>query len=190
MIMARESSVLTLRLTAVIALQYLFSVTLGEEGCIRDYHRLESELVNNDLNLDSLTRSFFPPNTPSVPVVEVFYTISNSSDPNQHPLILEIQGVLNETELAVLAKYRYRWSETPIYLFMDPSILKKLALYTIRIRSNPARLVITNPLCDNYTINGIPLPQYHLNQMTSLVCLARYIQDSCVFRSLSLLALK
>ena len=114
-------------------------------ACIRDYHRLESELVNNDLNLDSLTRSFFPPNTPSVPVVEVFYTISNSSDPNQHPLILEIQGVLNETELAVLAKYRYRWSETPIYLFMDPTILEKLALYTIRIRSSPARLVITKP---------------------------------------------
>lgn len=139
------------------------------QECIRDYHALEVELVEKDLNLDSLTQSFFPPNTPSVPVVEVFYTITNSSSPDQHPLILEIQGNLNDTELAVLAKYRYRWSETPIYLFMAPNILERLALFTIRIRSNPARLAIGRPLCDNYTIRGVPLPEYHLNQMTSLV---------------------
>ena len=143
----------------------------AQDACIRDYHSLESELADNDLNLDSLTRSFFPPNAPSVPVVEVFYTISNSSDPNQHPLILEMQGSLNETELAILAKYRYRWSKTPMYLFMDPNVLEKLALFTIRVRSSPARLLITKPFCENYTINGIPLPEYHLNQMTSLVCL-------------------
>ena len=144
---------------------------LRAEECIRDYHILESELVENELNLDSLTRSFFPPNTPSVPVVEVFYTISNVSGPDQHPLILELEGGHDETELALLAKYRYRWSKTPIYLFMDPIILEKLALFTVRINSIPARLVIRQNLCDNYTISGIPLPQYYLNQMTSLVCL-------------------
>ena len=145
----------------------------AELECIRDYHRLEMELVNNDLNLDSLTRSFFPPNTPSVPVVEVFYTISNSSDP--HPLILEIGGDLNEIGLAVLANYRYRWSVTPIYLFLDPNVLERLALFAIRIRSNPARLVISRPMCNNYTLNGVPLPEYHLNQLTSLVRLYNII---------------
>ena len=156
-------------IAVLVRLQLYFSLPVAMEECIRDYHSLESELVENNLNLDSLTRSFFPPNTPSVPVVEVFYTISNSSDPNQHPLILELQGALDETELAVLAKYRYRWSETPIYLFIGPTLLEKLALFTIRVKSSPARLVITKPLCGNYTINRIPLPEYHLNQMTSLV---------------------
>ena len=154
-----------LLLLGIIALQHVSFAA----DCIRDYHSLESELVENEQNLDSLTRSFFPPNTPSVPVVEVFYTISNSSDPNQHPLTLEIEGGLNETALAVLASYRYRWTETPIYLFMDPHILEKLALFTVIIRSNPARLVIGQPLCNNYMISGVPLPEYHLNQMTSLV---------------------
>lgn len=154
----------------ILVIAALLCVSAAEElECIRDFHRLEFDLVDNNLNLDSLTRSFFPPNTPSVPVVEVFYTISNSSDPSQHPLILEIQGDLNETGLAVLARYRFRWSETPIYLFMDPNVLERLALFTIRIRTNPARLLLRRPVCENFTSNGIPLPEYHLNQLTSLV---------------------
>ena len=154
-------------LVAVVLAAQAFSPTTAVEKCIRDYHELEAALVENSLNLDSLTRSFFPPNEPSVPVVEVFYTISNSSDPDQHPLVLEIEG-LNQTELTVLSKYRYRWSETPIYLFMDPIILERLALFTIRLQYHAVRLAV-KPICDNYTIDSIPLPEYYLNQMTALV---------------------
>ena len=155
-----------LRLLATLVLVGQTLSSAAEE-CIRDYHELEASLVGNPLNLDSLTQSFFPPNEPSVPVVDVFYTVSDSQDPDQHPLVLAIQG-LNETELIVLAQYRYRWSETPIYLFMDPNILELLALFTIRLRYHAVRVVV-RPLCDNYTIENIPLPEYHLNQMTALV---------------------
>ena len=161
---------LRVTILVVVVLTAFFSPTTAVEKCIRDYHELEAALVENSLNLDSLTRSFFPPNEPSVPVVEVFYTVSNSSDPDQHPLVLEMQG-LNRTELTVLANYRYRWSQTPVYLFMDPIILERLALFTIRLRYHAVRLTV-KPICDNYTIDNIPLPEYHLNQMTALVILS------------------
>ena len=160
---ARFMAYLYLFVTLVLA---ALSPSAAEE-CIRDYHELEASLVGNPLNLDSLTRSFFPPNEPSVPVVEAFYIVSDSLDSDQHPLVLETQGA-NETELSALAQYRYRWSDTPIYLFMDPEVLELLALFTIRLRYHAVRVVV-RPICDNYTRDKVPLPEYYLNQMTSLV---------------------
>ena len=166
---------LALEYARFMAYLYLFvtlalvalSPTSAAEECIKDYHKLEASLVGNDLNLDSLTRSFFSPNEPSVPVVEAFYTVSDSQNPEEHPLVLELQGA-NETELSALAQYRYRWSETPIYLFMDPKVLELLALFTIRLRYHAVRVVV-RPICDNYTRDKLPLPEYFLNQMTALV---------------------
>ena len=155
-----------LYLIVTLALAAL-SPTSAAEECIRHYHELEASLVGNPLNLDSLTRSFFPPNEPSVPVVEAFYTLSDSQDPDQHPLVLEIQGA-NETELSALAQYRYRWSDTPIYLFMDPEVLELLSLFTIRLRYHAVRVVV-RPICDNYTRDKVPLPEFLFNQMTALV---------------------
>ena len=126
------------------------SPTSAAHECIRDYQELEASLFSNPLNLDSLTRSFFSPNEPSVPVVEAFYTFSDSQNPEEHLLVLELQGA-NETELSALAQYRYRWSETPIYLFMDPDVLELLALFTIRPRYHAVRVVV-RPICDNYII--------------------------------------
>ena len=105
--MANFSKLVLCLIAVLVRLQY-YSLAVAMEECIQDYHSLEFELVENDLNLDGLTRCFFPPNTPSTPVVEVVYHISD----------------LNRT-------YIYRWTETPIYLFIDPFLLERLALHTI-----------------------------------------------------------
>ena len=141
----------------------------SQSSCIRDYFELEKSLFSNTLNIDSLTQAWFPPNEQSVSVIEVFYYV-NDSNLDEHPLVLELGGKLNESELLRRSDYRYRWSDTPIYLFMDPQILEALSLHVIRILPHQARLVVY-PICLNYTSQGIPLPEYHLNQMTSLVSL-------------------
>ena len=160
---------LNLMIVSLVWQLAMFPAAVATEECIRYYHELEDSLVGNPLNLDSLTQGFFPPNEPSVPVVEVFYTISNSSEPAEHPLVLESQG-FDETELSDLAEYRYRWSESPIFLFMDPDILEKLALFTIRMRYHAVRLVV-QPICENNTVNDTPLPEFLLNQLTAHVSL-------------------
>ena len=141
-------------LLVVWQLLALFAILAAtEESCIQHYYELEESLLANPLNLDSLTQGFFPPNEPSVAVVEVFYSVTNSTDPSLD---------LNVT-------YRYRWSDSPMYLFMDPGILEKLSLYTTRPSFRSITLVI-EPICDNGTPrDGISIPTYLLNQLTAHV---------------------
>ena len=149
---------------------YLFAViTLtasmagnGLCSCIREYHELERSLLSSSMNIDSLTKTFFPPNLPNPPVVQILYYL-NTSNLIDHPLMQE------ESVTEMLSyDYQFRWSENPVYLFMDPFILEVLSLYSIRIRSHTARLLV-DPICENYSVSGVPLPEVYLNQMTSLV---------------------
>ncbi len=157
-------------LFSVLRVLVAFGIVTAQNGtnatCIRDYFDLEKSLLSSKPNIDSLTKTWFPPNEQRVTVVEVFYYI-NDSNLVEHPLILELGG-LNATELQQRADYRYRWSLTPIYLFMGPQVLEALSLRVINILRHEARLLV-DPICENYTVKGIRLPEYHLNQMTSLV---------------------
>ena len=153
-------------IAVLVVFDYLALLLAAEENCIRDYHDLEEDMLGNPLNVDSLVRSFFSPNKPVLPVLEVYYRVSNSSDPDQHPLVSNIVGP-NETELPILAEYHYRWSKSPVFLLIEPILLERLSLYTFRSRSDSVRLVVS-PLC-NYTIDDVPLPVDYLNQMTVLV---------------------
>ena len=140
-------------------------VGTGSCSCIREYHELERSLFSSSINIDSLTKTFFPPNLPNPPIITVLYYINN---PNltDHPVnILEKEGLENRV---LPYDYQFRWSENPVYLFLDPNILEVLSLYSIRIRSHTARLLV-DPICKNYSISGVPLPEVYLNQMTSLV---------------------
>ena len=148
------------------------SVALSKEQCIQHYYELEESLLSNPLNLDSLTNAFFPPNEPSVPVVEVFYSVVNSTsaDPEDNHLAQEAEDI-NSTDRNEIASYRYRWSDSPIFLFMDPEVLQSLSLFTIRLRDHSVRLVV-QPICEGYTADQVPLPEYLLNLLTVNV---RYI---------------
>ena len=157
---------LVLVLTIIVVVEYFPFPAAAKEHCIKDYHELESDMLANPLNIDSLVMSFFSPNGPSLPVLEVFYRVYNSSDPDQHQLVSSIVGA-NKTEEPVLAEYHYRWSKSPIFLFLEPIVLQRLALNTFRIQHKSVNLVVS-PVCD-YTINDVPLLVHYLNQMTSLV---------------------
>ena len=57
----------------VLIVGVLFFTAKATERCMKDYNELELALTENSLNLDSLTRAFFPPNEPPSPFVEVVY---------------------------------------------------------------------------------------------------------------------
>ena len=151
------------------------SVALSKEQCIQHYYELEESLLSNPLNLDSLTNAFFPPNEPSVPVVEVFYSVANSTnaDSEDNHLAQESEDI-NSTDRNEIASYRYRWSDSPIFLFMDPEVLQSLSLFTIRLRDHSVKLVV-QPICEGYTAEQVPLPEYLLNLLT--------VNVSILFRS-------
>ena len=155
-----------LRLAVAVVFNYFALLAAAEQNCIRDYHDLEEDMLGNPLNIDSLVRSFFSPNEPLLPSLEVHYRVSNSSDPDQHPLVSNIVGP-NETEQSILAEYHYRWSQSPVFLLIEPIVLERLSLYTFRSHPHSVKLVVS-PLC-NYTIDDVPLPVDYLNQMTVLV---------------------
>lgn len=139
--------------------------TSSKEPCIRDYNQLEDSLLGNPHNIDSLIMTFFVPNEPPIAVADVLYYVNDSNvSADAHPLIREIEG----HNVTIKSQYQFRWSKTPIYLFVDPVILEALCLYTIRSEFKVMRLVI-GKICSDYTINGIPLIEYHLNRLTSLV---------------------
>ena len=162
---------------------------------MKDYNELELALTENSLNLDSLTRAFFPPNEPPSPFVEVVYWITSGTiDPDQQRLLQGMQGPPRSSDDTFWniseydTWYKYWWSESPIYLFMDSGILERLALFTISVPYYTAQIFINRSFCEDYTIQNIPLPQYHLNQMTTLVSAGGaaifrlYLFCACVLR--------
>ena len=143
-------------------------VGTGSCSCIKNYHELEKSLFNSSINIDSLIKTFFPPNLPNPPIITVLYYF-NTPNLTEHPVnILEMEGLETVENEVLPYDYQFRWSENPIYLFIDPDILEVLSLYSIHIHPYTARLLV-DPICKNYSINGVPLPKFYLNQMTSLV---------------------
>ena len=139
--------------------------------CIMQYYQLERSLFKEPLNVDSLIRTLFPPNDPPVSVAEMFYyTTDNFS---VHPSQLELTGEVDAETLDECANYKFRWTRSPIFLFMNPYLMDTLSLFTVRVIVHKARLLI-DPICtqySNYTVRGtqVPLPEYYLDYMTSKV---------------------
>ena len=140
--------VLRLAVMHVVVFNYLVLLAAAEENCIRDYHDLEEDMLGNPLNIDSLVRSFFSPNTPLLPSLEVHYRVSNSSDPDQHPLVsnIDIYVGANKTEQSILAEYHYRWSQSPVFLLLEPIVLERLSLYTFHSHPHSVKLVASESI--------------------------------------------
>ena len=141
------------------------------EDCITQYNQLERSLFKEPLNVDSLIRTLFPPNEQRISVAEMFYyTTDNFS---VHPSQLELTGEVDAETLDECANYKFRWTRSPIFLFMNPYLMDTLSLFTVRVNVHKARLLI-DPICtqySNYTVKGtpVPLPEYYLDYMTTKV---------------------
>jgi hypothetical protein len=48
---------------------------------------------------------------------------------------------------------------------MDHNVLQSLSLFTIRLRDHSVSLVV-GPICEGYTADQVPLPEYLLNMLT------------------------
>ena len=127
--------------------------------CINNLIDLEKSLLNKSSNVESLTRSFFPPNRPIPPVVQAcYYVLPNA--------VVE-PGNLEQCENAT---YRFRWTVSPIYLYMDPNLLESLALYAVQIHITSAKVQL-DPLCAGSELasGGFHSQEQLLNQLTTLV---------------------
>lgn len=141
----------------VVICSVLGLLTVPTLCCIREYNELEQSLLKNPRNRDSLVRAFFPPNQEQAILVEVFYdmeesvnitvtdkyellkfTLSNSCG-NEPPFCKHLD------ETRTNCTYLYRWSSSPIYLFIEPRLLNDMSLNILpgtQIRIRQAKLVI------------------------------------------------
>lgn len=111
----------------------------GKE-CINQLTDLEASLLNNQGNIENLTRAFIPPNQPSPLVVRVCYYI----DPANHT---------NADGDCQNAIYIFRWSTTVIFLYAPVDTLKALTLNLAQITQQTAVLTIDAPVCDILLLN-------------------------------------
>ena len=156
--------------------------------CIREYHELEQSVLRNPHNLDSLVRAFFPPNQEQAILVEVFYDREESTNSTYKLELLKFMlsnSCGNEPEFCkhldegrTNCTYLYRWSSSPIYLFIEPRLLNDMSLNILpgtEIRIRQAKLVmpeICNSKEDQITdTNGDvwDLPVFLLTQLTTAV---------------------
>ena len=131
----------------------------ANSSCINNLIDLEKSLLNQSSNVESLTRAFFPPNRPSPPVVEAcYYVLPNT--------VVEPENM----EQCENATYRFRWSVSPIYLYMDPNLLESLSLYAVQIHILSAKMLL-DPLCAGSELasGGFRSQEELLNQLTTLV---------------------
>ncbi len=114
----------------------------GKE-CTSQLTDLEASLINNQGNIENLTRAFIPPNQPSPLVVRVcYYIIDPVNDTN--PQDGDCQN----------ASYIFRWSTTPIFLYAPVDTLKALTLNLAQITEQTAVLTIdAAPVCDILLLN-------------------------------------
>ena len=128
-------------------------------SCINNLIDLEKSLLNKSSNIESLTRAFFPPNRPFPPVVQAcYYVLPNT--------VVDPENM----EQCENATYRFRWTVSPVYLYMDPNLLESLALYVVQIHILSAK-VLLDPLCAGSELDsgGFHSQEQLLNQLTTLV---------------------
>ena len=117
----------------------------GKDDCINQLTDLETSLLNNQGNIENLTRAFIPPNQPSPLVVRVCYYITDST--TNHTLNAQDHRDCQN------ASYIFHWSTTPIFLYAPVETLTALTLNLAQITQQTAVLTIDAPVCDILLLN-------------------------------------
>ena len=110
----------------------------GKE-CIDQLTDLELSLLNDQGNIENLTKAFIPPNQPSPIVVRACYY----AKPANHTPNGDCEN----------ATYIFRWSTSPIFLYAQANLLKVLTLGLVQITEQTAILTIDAPVCDILLLN-------------------------------------
>ena len=92
---------------------------------------LECSILSDELNLQSLTESFFPANHRQALTVEVHFYVNRS----KHPLS---PGVTNVTS----AEFVFLWFSSSVLAFIEPRVLQGISLNLFIAESHHAHLSI------------------------------------------------
>lgn len=154
-------------------------------SCLQDtnYTAFESLLLTDD-NLLELEDAFFPTNSHSSVVIDVYYHLYFRPPKEVQPELKHVSHTKNGKEAATkrelineeLFVVHFKWLASSVNLFMRPNLLQRLSLMTYQVNSTavdlnfdfPCRLKIPiTQTCDN-----LPRLISELNDMTSNVSVA------------------
>ena len=131
----------------------LLSQTTASKDCLVNLIDVERVTLNNDKNLQSLVRAFYPTNLfPPLWVKVVYY----------------INGSVSNYSLARNETYTFYWSNSPVMVYLHPLLLEGISLYFLNVdyTSYQAKLEIP-PFCN--TLSEEDIIQI-LNDATVWVC--------------------
>ncbi len=135
---------------------------LQENVCIKTLHDLQRSVFGSpsagDTNHENLLSAFFPPNKFPSFIVEVFYHVNASWATNSTTKV-QFTNVSTSTETI----YKFRWSWSPVILFLEPFQAETLSLYTIILNTEVAHITV-DPFCENGNH-----AKHLLNHFTTLV---------------------
>ena len=131
------------KLVQILLLVAVANRCVGED-CIESFLDLESSILTDEFNIQSLIHAFFPANHYPALVVEVHYYVNESNNGGlfYHP----IQPQASEDNF--FADYIFSWVSSPGLLYGDPNILEGLSLRSLAIDYHYAHLVIL-PFCSD-----------------------------------------
>ena len=164
---------LTVLVTFILCLVPL--LTVSGEHCSKTLHDLEDSLFCSPTagrsNVDSLVSAFFPTNRLPASVVEIYYHISDSTG-NDSITTTAASSYSSSADAGTSSNqtvHRYRWSWSPLLLFMEPFQAKLLSLYLIVLHTTEAHVVL-GPVCSSNTSdNGVASDLIIINQLTAMV---------------------
>ena len=154
----------------VVALIFLSALPKVLADCPVSYQDLESALLHTDDNMERLMPIFFPTNLPTSIAVNINYIIAINASVIENetletsPAIIDTTDVIkhhrvlrqvenNDDSYNNATLLQYRWTLSAINLFVEPTLLKILSLFTFKtdVYSVNLKLVLSKN-CDIHSI--------------------------------------
>ena len=169
---------------------FLVAVSVRSANCnCKNFSLLENSLLNDPENLERLTSEFYPTDSPARIVVDINYEVTSvyveeekgftiakerhlTSDDDMHRLGRVLKSFEDEGDYFPQSEtLQFRWMASSINIFLDPTILNKLSLYTFQpeIGNVTFNLKTECRLPSNYTCESNDEIIELLNRLTSNV---------------------
>ena len=105
-------------------------------GCISKFYELEKSLLSREANLDALKEAFFPDDRQASITVEIYYYMARGN-----------MSTISSSE-ALNYDHKFRWTLSPVHVFVRPALLECLSLYVYQPSTVVARLIV-DPICNS-----------------------------------------
>ena len=144
----------------IVSFAVVAAVASGEAHCMSTYTEFEEKvIVNRPQNQENLFQAFYQPNRPFPLSVRIVYHVNTSNGTDQ--ILSTDLDCPHEQEI-------WMWIPSSIYLFVEPTKLNVLALYTLNYFKSwtppTAHILIPQTACQHNQISS-----KFLTEMTMMV---------------------